>query len=207
MKKVVVTQRVDVTSTYGERRDCLDQRWIELLLSVGLFPVLVPNNLDYVKKLIATEQIDGVLLTGGNSLLNYGGDAPERDEVEKNLLELAILKNIPLLGVCRGMQIIQNYFGNALEKITGHVGIRHSLIVENGCYLTEVLSSFSDVNAYHDFGTSSVSGELVCVATSVDGVVMAVEHGEKSIYGVMWHSEREMPICKYDKVLLKKIFL
>ena len=109
MKKVVVTQRVDVTSTYGERRDCLDQRWIELLLSVGLFPVLVPNNLDYVKKLIATEQIDGVLLTGGNSLLNYGGDAPERDEVEKNLLELAILKNIPLLGVCRGMQIIQNY--------------------------------------------------------------------------------------------------
>jgi len=206
MKKIVVTQRVNITSVCTERRDCIDQRWIEFLLSLDIFPILVPNNLEYVKQLIATEKVDGVLLTGGNSLKKYDGDAPERDIVEKYLLERAISMNIPLLGVCRGMQIIQDYFGNVLGKISGHAGSRHSLVVEDGCYLTELVNSFSNVNSYHDYAALSVTGDLVLVATSLDGVVMAVEHSEKSIYGVMWHSEREKPFLDADMALFKKIF-
>ena len=83
MKKVIVTQRVDVITEYSERRDAIDQRWVDLLLSIDIFPIFVSNNISYVKYLFENENIDGVLLTGGNSLLKYGGNAPERDSVEK----------------------------------------------------------------------------------------------------------------------------
>jgi N5-(cytidine 5'-diphosphoramidyl)-L-glutamine hydrolase len=206
MKRIAVTQRVYETSSFGERRDALDQKWIKFLMSVDLLPVLLPNQLDCAKKIIKENQIDGILLTGGNSLVRYGGDAPERDKLEYFLLDWAMRKNIPLLGVCRGMQIIQDKFENGLEVVSNHVGKRHALVVKNDCRLSDVVKSISDVNAYHDYGTREVSGKLVSVATSFDGIVMAVEHYEKKIFGVMWHSEREYPFREQDKNLFREIF-
>ena len=182
MKRIAVTQRVESVTTVGERRDALDQRWIDFLLSIDLLPVLVPNKLEYVRWLTENDPIDGVLLTGGNSLVRYEGDAPERDEVEYFLLQWIIKKNIPVLGVCRGMQVIQEYFRNELEAVPGHVATRHSLIVEEGRRLSDVVSLLPDVNAYHDFGAMNVKGELLLVASSLDGTVMALEHNEKNIF-------------------------
>jgi N5-(cytidine 5'-diphosphoramidyl)-L-glutamine hydrolase len=206
MKRIAVTQRVYETSSFGERRDALDQKWIKFLMSIDLLPVLLPNQLDCARKIIKENQIDGVLLTGGNSLVRYGGDAPERDRLESFLLEWAMGENVPLLGVCRGMQIIQENFGNDLEAVSNHVGKRHTLIVKEGCRLSDVVNSLPDVNAYHDFGARKVSGKIISVATSLDGVVMALEHHEKSIFGVMWHSEREDPFREQEKNLFRKIF-
>lgn len=206
MKHIAVTQRVYETSSSGERRDALDQRWTQFLMSLDLIPVLLPNHLNCAQKIITESQIDGVLLTGGNSLVRYGGDAPERDELEFFLLDWAMRKNVPLLGVCRGMQIIQDNFENNLEKVSNHVGTRHTLAVKNDCRLSDVVKSLPDVNAYHDFGTREVSGKLVSVATSLDGVVMAVEHNEKLVFGVMWHSERENPFREQEKKLFREIF-
>ena len=146
MKRIAITQRVEEKKSYNERRDVLDQKWVEFLLSVEIWPVLVPNNLEYVKKFIEKEDIDGVLLTGGNSLVRYGGDAPERDEVERFILNWALEVNVPLLGVCRGMQIIQDYFGYNLSNISGHVGLRHSLDVIDNCRLSKALKRYSYVN-------------------------------------------------------------
>ena len=88
MKRIAVTQRVDMISSHEERRDALDQRWIPFLQTINLLPILVPNNIPYVQQLIGDKSIDGILLTGGNSLVKYGGDAPERDEIEKLLEEI-----------------------------------------------------------------------------------------------------------------------
>jgi N5-(cytidine 5'-diphosphoramidyl)-L-glutamine hydrolase len=206
MKRIAVTQRVYETSSFEERRDSLDQKWTKFLMSVDLLPVLLPNQLDCAQKTIMENQIDGVLLTGGNSLVRYGGDAPERDRLESFLLKWAMGEDIPLLGVCRGMQVIQENFGNDLEVVSNHVGKRHTLIVEEGCRLSDVVKSLPDVNAYHDFGARKVSGQLISVATSLDGVVMAVEHHEKSVFGIMWHSEREDPFCEQEKNLFREIF-
>jgi len=207
MRQIAVTQRVDVISDYGERRDALDQRWMDLLISIDLCPVLVPNNIDFVKRMLNKETIEGVLLTGGNSLLRYGGDAPERDEVERFLLEWVCEKNIPLLGVCRGMQMIQDFFNNDLNVISNHVGMRQSLVAENDCRLSEVVRQYKDVNSYHEYGSKQVQGQLVRVASSLDGVVMAIEHREKNIFGVMWHSEREPTIRREDRALFRKVFM
>jgi N5-(cytidine 5'-diphosphoramidyl)-L-glutamine hydrolase len=206
MRRIAITQRVCETSSFGERRDALDQRWIEFLMSVDLLPILLPNQLNCAQKILEENQIDGILLTGGNSLIRYGGDAPERDKLEFFLLDWAMRKNVPLLGVCRGMQIIQDNFNNNLEQVSNHVGKRHILEVKQGCRLSDVVESLPDVNSFHDFGTREVSGKLIPVATSLDGIVMAVEHNDKQVFGVMWHSEREYPFREQEKNLFRKVF-
>ena len=206
MKRIAVTQRVEIISSYAERRDALDQRWVSFLQSINLFPLIIPNNISYINRLIKTGNIDGVLLTGGNSLASLGGDAPERDEVEKFLIRFAYKKNLPILGVCRGMQMGQEYFNNCLSVVTGHISTRHSLTVNKGRRMSGLLNNHRNVNSFHKYGSFKIEGELLEVARSPDGVIMAVEHKEKNIYGVMWHSEREIPFKNCDQDLFKKIF-
>ena len=55
-------------------------------------------------------------------------------------------------------------------------------------------------------GTYKVDGDLLSVAHSLDGVVMAIEHKKHNIFGVMWHSERELPFNKVDQDMFKEIF-
>jgi len=206
MKRIAVTQRVEVIDSHKERRDALDQRWVTFLQSLNLFPILVPNNLHFVRQLIEEGSIETVLLTGGNSLTRYGGNTPERDEVEKILIEYAYTKNLPLLGICRGMQMIQDYFNNSLSKVSGHVATRHTLVVNEGLRISSLVNHYQDVNSFHNYGAYRVNGDLLPVAYSHDGVVMAVEHKEKKLFGVMWHSERELPYKKNDQDLFKEIF-
>lgn len=206
MKYIAVTQRVENIESYKEVRDSLDQRWIKFLLSVDLFPILIPNNITYLEYLISHSEIDGVLFTGGSSLVKYGGNSKERDEVEFFLMEWAIKKNIPILGVCRGMQVIQDYFKNQLVEVPNHVAERHTLITEHIGRVSSLCKKYTDVNSYHNYGSYEAHSELIKVATSADGVVMAIEHQHKNIYGVMWHMEREAEFCEVDKLLFNKIF-
>ena len=199
MKRIAVTQRVDVIDFRNERRDALDQKWTSFLQQINLLPIFVPNNVSYVNQLIEDKPIDGILLTGGNSLVKYGGDAPERDEVEKKLIDFACSKHIPLLGVCRGMQMIQDYFNNSLLHVKGHVATRHTLVVQEGLRISNVVNRFQDVNSFNEYGAYKVNGDLLSVAHSLDGVIMALEHKRYKIYGVMWHSERESPFNKNDQ--------
>ena len=115
MKKLIaVTQRVEYIEAIGECRDALSQEWAVLAEACGFIPLLLPNHLPTVRELLAALPVGGVLLTGGNDLCAYGGDAPERDEVEQFLLQWSIEKKLPLLGVCRGMQVVLNHFGSSI---------------------------------------------------------------------------------------------
>jgi N5-(cytidine 5'-diphosphoramidyl)-L-glutamine hydrolase len=206
LKKILVTQRVEVIEEYGERRDSIDQKWLEFLSSCNLHPVIIPNNLNYVKELLATNKFSGALLTGGNSLIKYGGNSPERDLVEYFLLDWSIKNNKPLLGVCRGMQMIQDHFENKLEQIIGHINTKHSLQIHDEHKLTPLLRKLNHVNAFHEFGAKKATGDLVATASSNDGVVMAIEHKKYPIYGIMWHSEREQPFIRSEKEIFIKVF-
>lgn len=72
----------------------------------------------------------GIVLTGGNSLCKYGGNAPERDENEHTLIDYAVQNNIPLYGLCRGMQVILDYFGIELENVAFHAATSEDGVVE-----------------------------------------------------------------------------
>lgn len=197
MNTVFVTQRVDILGDRNETRDCLDQKWTSLLLTCGLLPILIPNNVQAVQALYKALSPAGLLLTGGNSLLAYGGDAPERDETEEFLLDIFIAERKPVLGVCRGMQVIQDRYGQTLSPVPGHVAQKQQFEYEG------ILRT---VNSYHDLGARDNTTLLNVNAQSKDGVIKAISHPEAPIVGIMWHPERETNFCEHDIKFIKEFF-
>lgn len=197
MKTVAVTQRVEVVPSYGERRDCLDQEWTRFLAACGLLPVLLPNVTDVALALCESANVAGVLLTGGNDLAELGGDAPERDAVENALLDYAEQRVLPVLGVCRGMQMIQHRFGIRLCRVEGHVAPKQTIRI-NGVP--------REVNSYHRYGASESHMPLEPWAVADDGVIKAIRHATQPMTGIMWHPERFTPFSPADMDLVWKVF-
>jgi len=195
MRTLAVTQRVAVDPPHATRRDCLDQVWVKFLLRCGFLPIPVPNSVDAAVELCQT--VSGIVLTGGNDLTAYGGDAPERDATETALLDLAEQRNLPVLGVCRGMQMIQHRFGTRLEKVHGHVAPRQRISIDGRPV---------EVNSFHNFGARQVSPPLKTWAIADDGVIKAVTHARRPMIGVMWHPERLQPFATHDIALFSGFF-
>ena len=198
MKKIVLfTQRVEVVEAYKERRDCADQRIAEFIWKCGYIPVPVPNNPEYAIEIADRVGPSGIVLVGGNSLVKYGGNAPERDETDRALIEYAIKKELPLYGFCRGMQSILDYFGNELVNVKGHVAVRHNVSSESEVY---------EVNSYHNQGCVELIDDCIeVVLKSEDGVIEKVKHKDYPIVGTMWHPEREEAFKKMDIDCLRNL--
>ena len=197
MKTVAITQRVSVVPEHGERRDCLDQAWPRFLAACGLLPLPLPNVGDVALAMCGGTEIAGLVLTGGNDLAALGGDAPERDAVENALLDMAERRALPVLGVCRGMQILQQRCGIALHRVEGHVTPRQTIYV-NG--------EPQQVNAYHRFAACESRAPLASWAVAEDGVVKAVHHQALPMTGIMWHPERNSPFAAQDVALFRRVF-
>ena len=198
MKAVAITQRVSVVSACGERRDCLDQAWTKFLAACGLLPVLLPNVPEAALALCEGVDIAGLVLTGGNDLAVLGGDAPERDAVENVLLDLAERRGLPVLGVCRGMQVIQQRFGIPLRRVEGHVAQRQVIRIE---------AEPKEVNSYHHFAAFNSRPPLDVWAVADDGVIKAVRHATQPLTGIMWHPERFSPFSPADLLLFQHVFV
>ena len=197
MKKIAVTQRVSVVATNGERRDCLDQAWPRFLAACGLMPLPLPNVIDVAMALCAGADVAGLLLTGGNDLACLGGDAPERDATENELLDMAEAQGLPILGVCRGMQVIQQRCAIPLHRVDGHV-TRQQIIRIDGAP--------TEVNSYHRFAAFESRPPLDVWAVADDGVVKAIRHAARSMTGIMWHPERMEPFKASDLALFRRVF-
>lgn len=197
MKLVLYTQRVEVVKSYGERRDCADQNIPRFIQSCGYLPLPAPNIWSVAKELLIHIKPAGIVFTGGNSLEKYGGDAPERDAVEKKLLAYALQHGIPAYGFCRGMQVVLDYFGNELEEVGGHVAVCHKVSGEIGV---------CEVNSFHNQACFLVKPPLEVLAQTADGVIEAVCYREKRIFATMWHPEREQPFSAADIGRLRELF-
>lgn len=196
MKRVYISQRVDIVAEYGERRDALDQRWSAFLRETGVIPFPLSNDIGSVAAILETAPPDGILLTGGNSPVQYGGNSPERDESDAFLLAYATKHKTPLIGVCRGMQSVLLYFEGSLREIDSHIAVRHAI---NG-RITRT------VNSYHSLVPEKISPCLMVLAHSEDGAVEAVRHGSLPILAVMWHPEREETFASDDVELFRKVW-
>lgn len=196
MRRVFITQRVDVSESHGERRDALDQRWAPFLLETTAIAVPVPNHRSSVAALIERLPPDGIVLTGGNSPVGHGGDAPERDEVDALLTAHARDRAIPLIGVCRGMQSIALFFGGTLKPVAGHVATRHAL---HG-------NMVRSVNSYHNLAIDLLPPCLEVLARSEDGVIEMIRHTFLPIVACMWHPEREPAFVPEDIALFANLW-
>lgn len=196
-RRIAVTQRVDLVPAYGERRDALDQAWTSLLRETGLLALPVCNDLDWLHSFLDSTELDGILLTGGNDLQACGGDAPERDAVERELLAHAQQFGIPVLGVCRGMQLMLSETGATLEAVTGHVTRAQTITLSGQSSL---------VNSYHDWGVKQVGSQWHVWGIAEDGVIKAVQHAQHPWLGIMWHPERMTPFRPDDMALIRNWF-
>jgi putative glutamine amidotransferase len=202
--KIAVTLNVLKINDRPETRDTLDQAWYEIFQNLGFTPVLIPNNLSLAKAIIHAVKLDGLLLTGGNNISSSGaGDAPVREEIELFLIDYFTDKDLPVIGICRGMQILNQYFGGNLSPLTGHVAQTHSLKNQSALDLP------STVNSYHNFGVtfSSLGKGLTPLATDEkEKWVEAFKHESKKIKAIMWHPEREPKNCNKSFKLISDHF-
>ncbi len=198
MRRIGLTQRVDVVSGRNERREGLDQRWHDVFAALGALAVPLPNQPD-AQIIVATLGLDAIVLTGGNDVAESPGAqnvAPERDQFERGLIATSLAGDIPLLGVCRGMQMINVALGGFLGRTTGHAGVEHAIeVLEPGPWPANWR-----VNSYHDvcIPRDGLAAELQCLAVSENGDVEAFVHGSAQCHGIMWHPEREEPPRQED---------
>lgn len=191
MRTVIYTQRVEIIENYQERRDCADQRIAAFIRQCGFLPIPIPNKGELVEEIASNINPAGIILTGGNSLEKYGGNAPERDATDKALIDIAVKQSVPLYGFCRGMQSILDYFGNRLVNVDGHVAVRHSVCEGSEQY---------EVNSYHNQACMQLKENcgLVIISQAEDGVIEAVRHEHLPIIATMWHPERETEFAYRD---------
>lgn len=195
MKVALVSQRVDVLPERTERRDAVDQRLLDWLASCGFLPIPLPNRQERLAPLWTHVRPSLVVLSGGNDLAAYGGDAPERDETERALVTQAISDRVPLLGLCRGAQLLFDTLGHRLERAPGHVGARHNLHFDD-CERS--------VNSYHSWACRTRDTPLRVLARSDDDVIEAFCHADMAMLGVMWHPEREAAFHPHDRALVER---
>ena len=207
MKKIAITQRLIFNDSYYEVREALDIRWGLLFKELDFLPIVLPIECDY-EKYFELVGIDGILLTGGNDLNIVKEDdiSQKRDVFEKSIIEYGIKKDIPIFGVCRGMQIIAEYFKAEFIAVDNQTAIRHKLTINKESKYCDVLNQIDEVNSFHNYAIKNIGKEFLVSCTNKDGMIKAIEHKEYKIFAQMWHSEREEPFSKIELNLIKKFF-
>ncbi len=206
---------------YGEICDSLEQSYTVFFEKYGVNLIPVSNiTKNSIENYFSTKgSIDGIILSGGDDIeLSYFSDVKNnnikfsREIIESRLLEYAILHKIPVLGVCRGLQFINLYFGgkinsdiklNAIDK--HDEGNRHkiSLFGDAKKLLTGNMDCY--VNSYHNQGVfkNDLPATLEFFASTDDGVVEGLYHPNLPIAAIQYHPERDKNVEAFSELLLE----
>jgi putative glutamine amidotransferase len=180
----------------------------------GIAVLLPPQPVDAAIAAQVVGRLDGLVLTGGKDVnpAAYGHQphpateqpALERDAWEFELLGAAVRRRVPVLGICRGPQVINVAMGGTLHQhlpdVVGHSGHRvaeatfasHTAHVAEGTRLRRLLGEHVQTRCYHHQAIDQVGAGLIASARC-DGVIEAIEGaGEDFIVGVQWHPEEDL---------------
>ena len=200
--KIGISLRVVEAPSYDEKRDALSHDWPKLLEKLGFNPIYIPNTLSHVDEFFSDMSLDGLILSGGDNI----GDDNVRDKTENMILDYAVSHNVPLIGICRGMQVINTFFGGKIQSTNNseHVKNDHFVNITNhSLFKNEQIQ----VNSFHHniITLSNLGKNLSTFAISKnDNTIEGLFHNELPIFGVMWHPERNPN--DNSNILLKKIF-
>jgi len=195
-KNVALTMRM-TQDNHGEWRDAIAEDWTQYLHAQDLHEVLVPNDPEHCLSYL--DNVSALIISGGDNILlsnlNEESDEPRtlRDRTEYTLLQAAIEKGILIFGVCRGLQLINMYFGGTLASIEEkgrHVATHHTVSIEKGKARTLFPVENMTVNSYHELKIATLGNGLHPFAKSDDSLIEGVHNEEHNLWAVMWHPER-----------------
>jgi putative glutamine amidotransferase len=193
--------RIAIAPPKSGLQDYID--WLSLHFSIS---VLEPGE--------DLEPYQGLVLTGGADI----GKNQERDRIEKIYLDRALCLGIPVLGICRGMQLVNVYLGGTLiedieETLCNH-GLDRELLATEGMRISTMPSSFHDVffentvikvNSRHHQAIDKLADSLLATGVATDGIIEMAENDQFIL--VQWHPERpevRNDIC--SKMVIEKFF-
>lgn len=195
--RIGLTMRITSAPNYAEPRDAIAQDWAAFLAAAlpeaSWLPL--PNlGRERIRAYCESWGVNRLILTGGDDI----GATPLRDETEQALLEWASEACLPVLGVCRGLQLMAVRAGCPLIPVRGHAGTRHPV--------TGLIAK--DVNSFHTYAPQACPAGFEVLASAPDGAIEAMRRTGKPWEAWMWHPEREpAPFDPTDRLRLRKLFL
>jgi gamma-glutamyl-gamma-aminobutyrate hydrolase PuuD len=203
--RVGISLRVEFIDRYKEKRDVLSQDWTNFLQKTNSIPIMIPNTLSDVTEFLNEMELNFIILSGGDNI----GDFPERDKTEYEIINYAIKNNIAILGVCRGMQILNNFFGGSVITTSNqnHVGKPHPIDFTSSKFPELIEKKSLQVNSFHNniIKKEGLGDNLETFALSkIDDTVEGYFHTNLPIIGIMWHPERSNHI-ELESFLIKII--
>jgi putative glutamine amidotransferase len=196
---------------WSESADLLPATYAAGVHAAGGVALLMPPGAADTAE-VALDAVHGLLVAGGPDIdpdrygaprdAATGAPRPDRDEWELALVRAAIARDLPVLAVCRGMQVLNVALGGELRQhLPDEIGSdlhcptvgvhgRHDVTVATGSALHAVVGDTAEVATYHHQGVDRLGAGLVATAWAADGVVEAVERpGDTWVLGVQWHPE------------------
>ena len=199
MKIIAVSQRIEI-SKYKEIRPQLDINFFNFIVSAGYIPVPIPYYLYnkkksnfFLKKWLTKIKPHGIVLSGGENI----GTNKFRDTAEYFLINFSKKNHIPVLGICRGMQILSKYFGSKLFKVKNHVNKNHLIKSKDKKII---------VNSFHNLAIKSCPKNFKIKFKAEDGVIESIYSTNSRMEGWMWHPERYKKFRSFDIKSFKRLF-
>lgn len=200
-------------TTFGQSRT-----YVESVIRAGGVPLLLPLSADKALLEQLVSMLDGLYLAGGDDIhpgrygqepyLNESNYSPLRDEAELALLELALAKDLPILGICRGMQLLNVYYGGDLyqdlptdapggldhnwsTKQKTLVDLSHTLRLDSASKLAAVVGDAEiGANAHHHQAIRALGDGLVATSWASDDIIESIERPDYPfMVGVQAHPE------------------
>ncbi|RHJ86465.1 membrane dipeptidase [Parabacteroides sp. AM08-6] len=216
-KESLQPPRIGISANRKDGLSCIAETYVQAVLKAGGAPVLIPVITDIEALTAIVNGLDGLVMSGGadiNPLYLEEEPIPGlqdvdtyRDEFDLLLLRLAANRQLPIMGICRGHQILNVAFGGDLfqdiysqneDKILKHSQtmpreqVSHSVrITDKASKLYSILEKEDTiwVNSFHHQAVKETAPEFITSAIASDGINEAMEHPEKEIFSIQWHPE------------------
>lgn len=208
---------IGISANRKDGLSCIADTYVQSVVKAGGVPVLIPVITDIEALTAIVNRLDGLIMSGGgdiNPLYLHEEPIPAlqdvdtyRDEYDLILLRLAANRQLPIMGICRGHQILNVAFGGGVyqdihtqhgQKVLKHSQTlpreqaSHSVSIHEGpSKLRDILGGKETifVNSFHHQAIREPAPEFIATASAPDGINEAMEHPEKDIFSVQWHPE------------------